>query len=119
MFGDTAAGTPKAIVPAWLLSLQLKYKGTTIATTDTSFAFTFEVTGSGTTAVRTQKIIDTTDASGNAGHRVFVRTLTAAEDSIYLIATIRQRKSGTQPIRDSTLVIIRPVPTTQSSLRRK
>jgi hypothetical protein len=119
VLGDTAAGKPKAIVPAWLLSLQLKYKGTTIATTDTSFAFTFEVTGSGTNAVRAQKIVDTTDASGNAGHRVFVRTLSAAEDSIYLIATIRQRKSGTQPIRDSTLVIIRPAPTTQSSLRRK
>ena len=119
VFGDTAAGKPKAPVNMWLVSLQLRYKGTTIATSDTSFAFTFERVGSGTNTVRVQKIVDTTDASGVAGHRVFVRTLSAAEDSIYLIATMRQRKENTQPIRDSTLVIIRPAPPPSSSLRRK
>jgi len=119
VFGDTAAGKPKATVQGWLLSLQLRYKGTTIATSDTSFAFTFETVGSGTNTIRAQKIVDTTEASGIAGHRVFVRNLSAAEDSIYLIATIRQRKSGTQPVRDSTLVIIRPAPPPSSSLRRK
>jgi len=118
VFGDTAAGKPKATVQAWLVSLQLRYKGTTIATSDTSFAFTFETAGSGTNTIRAQKIVDTTDASGIAGHRVFVRNLSAAEDSIYLIATIRQRKANTQAIRDSTLVIIRPAPPS-SSVRRK
>ena len=120
VFGDTAAGKPKATVQAWLVSLQLRYKGTTIATADTSFAFTFETIGTGSNTQRAQKIVDTTDASGIAGHRVFVRDLKQAEDSIYLIATIHQRKSGTQPKRDSTLVIIRPAPPKQSSsLRRK
>jgi hypothetical protein len=119
VFGDTAAGKPKAPVPGWLLSLQLRYKGTTIAPADTGFAFTFEVAGGGTNAIRVQRIVDTTDASGTAGHRVFVRNLSAAEDSIYLIATIRQRKANTLPIRDSTLIIIRQAPPTSSSLRRK
>jgi hypothetical protein len=119
VFGDTAAGKPKATVHAWLLSLQLRYKGTTIATSDTGFAFTFETAGSGTNFIRVQKIVDTTDASGIAGHRVFVRNLSAAEDSIYLIGTIRQRKANTKPIQDSTLVIIRPAPPPSSSLRRK
>lgn len=119
VFGDTAVGAPKPPVPKWLLSLQLRYKGTTIATSDTSFAFTFERVGQDTNAVRRQMIVDTTDPSGIAGHRVFVRNLTAAEDSIYLIATIRQRKADTPPIQDSTLVIIRQAPPTSSSLRRK
>lgn len=119
VFGDTAAGKPKAPVPGWLLSLQLRYKGNLISPADTSAAFTFEVVGGGTNAIRAQKIVDTTDASGIAGHRVFVRSLSAAEDSIYLIATIRQRKANSLPIHDSTLIIIRPAPPTSSSLRRK
>ena len=119
VFGDTAAGKPKATVQGWLVSLQLRYKGTTIAATDTGFAFTFETAGSGTNTIRVQRIVDTTDASGIAGHRVFVRNLTAAEDSIYLIGAIHQRKANTTPIKDSTLVIIRPAPPLSSSLRRK
>ena len=118
VFGDTAVGKPKATVPAWLVSLQLRYKGTTIAISDTSFAFTFETAGSGTNTIRAQRIIDTTDASGIAGHRVFVRNLSSAEDSIYLLATIRQRKANSTPITDSTLVIIRPAPPS-TSLQRK
>jgi hypothetical protein len=118
VFGDTVAGQPKAPVRKWLLSLQLRYKGTTIATTDTSFAFTFERSGGTTNAVRVQMIVDTTDDSGIAGHRVFVRNLDQAEDSIYLIATVRQRKANTEPLRDSTLVIIRPAPPT-AALGRK
>ena len=118
VFGDTAVGQPKAPVPKWLLSLQLRYKGTTIATTDTSFAFTFERVGPETNPVRVQMIVDTTGDSGIAGHRVFVRNLDQAEDSIYLIATVRQRKANTEPLRDSTLVIIRPAPPT-AALGRK
>ena len=119
VFGDTAAGKPKAPVYKWLLSLQLRYKGTTIATTDTSYAFTFEVVGGPPNARRVQMIVDTTDQSGIAGRKVFVRDLDQAEDSIYVIATIHQRKANTQPIRDSTLVIIRPAPPPAASLRRK
>ena len=119
VFGDTAVGQPKAPVRKWLLSLQLRYKGTTIATTDTSFAFTFERLGGTTNAARVQMIVDTTDDSGIAGHRVFVRDLDQAEDSIYLIATVRQRKANTEPLRDSTLVIIRPAPPPASMVQRK
>ena len=119
VFGDTAAGKPKATVQGWLVSLQLRYNGTTIATSDTGFAFTFELAGSGTNTIRVQRIVDTTDASGIAGHRVFVRNLAEAEDSIYLIATIRQRKAGTQPIRDSTLIRIRPAPPPSALVRPK
>ena len=117
VLGDTAAGKPKAIVPGWLVSLQLRYHGTTISSSDTTFAFTFETVGSTTSAVRAHKFVDTTDASGTAGHRVFVRTLSAAEDTIFLIATIRQRKASAEPIVDSTLVVIRPRP--PSTLRQK
>ena len=118
VFGDTVVGQPKAPVRKWLLSLQLRYKGTTIATTDTSFAFTFERVGGTTNPARVQMIVDTTEDSGIAGHRVFVRNLDQAEDSIYLIATVRQRKANTEPLRDSTLVIIRPAPPT-AALGRK
>ena len=110
VFGDTAVGQPKAPVRKWLLSLQLRYKGTTIATTDTSFAFTFERVGPETNSRRMQMIVDTTEDTGIAGHRVFVRNLDQAEDSIYLIATVQRRKANTEPLRDSTLVIIRPAP---------
>ena len=57
-----------------------------------------------------QMIVDTTEDTGIAGHRVFVRNLDQAEDSIYLIATVQRRKANTEPLRDSTLVIIRPAP---------
>jgi hypothetical protein len=117
VFGDTAAGKPKATVQGWLVSLQLRYNGTTIATSDTGFAFTFETAGSGTNTIRVQRIVDTTDASGIAGHRVFVRNLTGTEDSVYLVGTIRQRKAGTLPIQDSTLIRIRPAPPPSASLR--
>ena len=110
VLGDTAAGKPKLAIQGWLVSFRLRYHGTTISTSDTSFAYVFELAGSGTSQRRVQRAIDTTDASGNAGHRVFVRTLTAAEDTIVLLATVRQRKEGTDPISDSTLIIIRPAP---------
>ena len=117
VFGDTAAGKPKATVQGWLVSFRLRYRGTTISASDTTFAYTFETVGSGPTSKRVQRIVDTTDASGNAGHRVFVRTLSAAEDTLFLIATIRPRKANAEPIIDSIPVVIRPAP--PSTLRQR
>jgi len=110
VFGDTATGKPKAPVPAWLVSFQLRYHGTTISPTDTSYAYTFEVNSAQTARVPTY--VDTTDGSGVASRRVFVRTLSVAEDTVVLIATIRQRQSNTAPIRDSAFFVIRPAPPT-------
>ena len=108
VFGDTAAGKPKAAVPFWLVSFQLRYHGTTIQPTDTSFAYTFEVNAAKTARVRTY--VDTTDPTGVASRRVFVRTLSVPEDTVVLIATIHRRKANTAPIRDSTFIVIRPKP---------
>jgi hypothetical protein len=112
VFGDTAAGTPKAPVPAWLVSFQLRYHGTTISAEDTSYAFTFETAGSGSNFVRVQRLVDTTNASGAAGRRVFVRTLSQPEDTIVLVATMHQRLANSAPIRDSAFIVIRPKPPT-------
>lgn len=117
VLGDTAAGKPKAPMQGWLVSFRLRYRGTTISTSDTTFAYTFERVGADTSSKRAHRFVDTTDASGNAGHRVFVRTLTAPEDTIFLIATIRQRKANSPPITDSTLVVIRARP--PSALRQQ
>ncbi len=108
VFGDTAAGKPKAPVASWLVSFQLRYHGTTISPTDTSYGYTFELNSTSTARVPT--FVDTTDASGSAGRRVFVRTLSQAEDTVVIVATIRQRKANTAPIRDSAFVVIRPKP---------
>jgi len=106
IFGDTAAGQPKAPVPAWLVSFQLRYHGTTISPTDTSYAYTFELNSTGRARVPT--FIDTTNASGSAGRRVFVRTLSVPEDTVVIVATMRQRVANSAPIRDSTFIVIRP-----------
>jgi hypothetical protein len=106
VFGDTAAGKPKAPVSAWLVSFQLRYHGTTISPTDTSYAYTFELNSASTARVPT--FIDSTDANGSGGRRVFVRTLSQGEDTVVLIATIRQRKANTAPIKDSAFIVIRP-----------
>jgi hypothetical protein len=106
VFGDTVAGTPKAPVPAWLVSFQLRYHGTTISPTDTSYGYTFELSSTGRARVPT--FIDTTNTSGAAGRRVFVRTLSQPEDTVVIVATLHQRVVNSAPIRDSTLIVIRP-----------
>lgn len=110
VFGDTVTGQPKAPVNKWLVSFQLRYHGTTIQPTDTSYAYTFELNSAKTARVPTY--VDTTDASGNASRRVFVRTLSVPEDTIVLVATIRQRIANSAPIQDSTFMVIRPRPPT-------
>jgi len=117
VFGDTATGKPKAPVPAWLVSFQLRYHGTTISPTDTSYAYTFEVNSAKTARIPTS--VDTTDASGATSRRVFVRTLSVPEDTVVLIATIRQRIENSAPISDSAFMVIRPAPPPSASLRRK
>ena len=109
VFGDTVAGTPKAPVRSWLVSFQLRYHGTTIQPTDTSYAYMFEVNSAKTARVPTS--VDTTDANGVASRRVFVRTLSVPEDTIVIIATMRQRLANSTPIRDSAFIVIRPRPT--------
>ena len=109
VFGDTATGQPKAPVPSWLVSFQLRYHGTTIPPTDTSYAYTFELNSARTARVPTY--IDTTESGGAASRRVFIRTLSVPEDTVVLIATIHQRKENTAPIKDSTFIVIRPAPT--------
>ena len=104
VFGDTATGRPKAPVSSWLVSFQLRYHGTTIQPTDTSYAFTFELINNR----RVGTYIDTTESTGAASRRVFVRTLSVPEDTVVLVATIRQRTANSAPIKDSTFIVILP-----------
>ena len=108
VFGDTAATGPKAPVPAWLVSFQFRYHGTTITPTDTSFAYTFEASG-GATPRRIATFIDTTDTQGKASRRIFVRSLspTVTEDTIFLIATARPRTRNGTPISRETMILLR------------
>jgi hypothetical protein len=107
LLGDTLASAPKAPVPAWLVSFQLSYRGTLIPPTDTSFAFTGEVNSAKT--ARFASFVDTTDAQGRAGRRVFVRSLStsAIEDTIFLIATMRKRQANTLPASAKTMILLR------------
>jgi hypothetical protein len=108
VFGDTATGRPPVAVPFWLVSFQLRYKGTLIAPTDTTFAYTFEATG-GATPRRLPIAIDTTDAQGKATRRLFVRSLPSAvaEDTIFLIATMRTRQANVAPLTAETMILLR------------
>ena len=110
VFGDTTNGQPKAPVPSWLVSFQLRYHGTTIPPTDTSYGYTFELNSAKTARVPTY--IDTTESSGAASRRVFIRTLSVPEDTVVLVATIRQRTANSAPIKDSTFIVILPATTT-------
>ncbi|HUQ83970.1 MAG TPA: hypothetical protein VM076_22665 [Gemmatimonadaceae bacterium] len=104
VFGDTAAGKPKLAVQGWLVSFQLQYRGVLLAPTDTTGRpFAANV---GTRVV--PSFVDTTDGSGRVGRKLVFRTPRTPEDTVFVIATIRQRKSGSDPIRTQTRVIYRP-----------
>jgi hypothetical protein len=105
VMGDTAAGKPKVTVRSWLVSYQLVYEGTPLSPTDTTKAYTFWPTA-GTNARRIASFIDTTDASGRAARGVFVRSISAPEDTILLIATVRLRDKDSKPKTDTTLIVL-------------
>lgn len=103
VFGDTAAGKPKLAVQGWLVSFQLQYRGALLTPTDTiGRPYTAIV---GTRVI--PSIVDTTDASGRAGRKLIFRDPRTPEDTVFVIATIRQRKSGSAPIKTQTRVIYR------------
>ena len=108
LFGDTVAGAPKMTVPGWLVSFQLRYRGTLISPGDTSLAYPYVLTNSVNPKIL-QTFIDTTDASGRVERRVFVRPASplTSEDTIFLITTARARKAGTTPISIETPIILR------------
>lgn len=109
LFGDTVAGAPKTLVPGWLVSFQLRHKGTLIAPTDTAFAYTYTLTNSASPKIL-RGFVDTTDASGRVDRRVLVRQLSplTSEDTVFLITTARARKAGSDPIKIETPIILRP-----------
>jgi hypothetical protein len=106
--GDTVAGAPKVAVPAWLVSFQLRYKGTLLAPNDTSVAYTF-VTTATTPPRRLPSFIDSTDASGRVSRQVVIQQISAglAEDTIFIVATARPRKPGAAPLRAETMILLR------------
>jgi hypothetical protein len=106
VMGDTAATKPKVAVRSWLVSYRLRYKAALLSPTDTSVAYTFWPT-TGANPRRILSSIDTTDQSGRAARGVFVRSISVAEDTIYLIATVRQRKAGSAPKSDTTMILLR------------
>lgn len=110
LFGDTLAGAPKVLVPMWLVSFRLRYRGVLLSPNDTSVAYTYVLAGSGANTRRVPNFVDSTDAAGQAGRGVFVRSIStsAAEDTIFLVATARRRKLGTTPISAETMIILRP-----------
>lgn len=107
--GDTAKvpdpTKPRVAVRSWLVSFQLIYNDTLLSPTDTTKAYTFWPT-TGVNARRIASFIDTTDASGKAARGVFVRSITQAEDTIFLIATVRLRKASSEPKSDTTLIVL-------------
>ena len=107
VFGDTATLAPKTFVPAWLVSFQLRYRGALLSPADTTVAYTFFAT-TGANPRRVPSSVDTTDASGKAARAVFVRSISATEDTIYVVATIRQRKAGTPSKSAQTMILLRP-----------
>jgi hypothetical protein len=110
LLGDTLAGAPKVTVPSWLVSFQLRYRGVLLAPTDTSTAYTYVLAGAGANTRRIPSFVDSTDVSGQAGRGVFVRSIStgASEDTIFVVATARQRKTGAAPISAETMIILRP-----------
>jgi hypothetical protein len=112
VFGDTAAGKPKIAVPMWLVSFQFRYRGALIPVTDTTRAFTMIfIRGNGTNVPSRliPSVVDTTASNGLVGRGVALRRIstTAAEDTIFLVATARRRKTGTTPITAETMIIVR------------
>lgn len=106
--GDTVAGAPKVAIPAWLVSFQLRYKGTLLTPTDTSVAYTF-VTTATTPPRRLPSFVDSTDASGKVSRQVVIQSISAglAEDTIFIVATARPRKPGAAPLRAETMILLR------------
>jgi len=107
VLGDTVPGPPKAPIPSWLVSFQLRYKGVLLVPTDTSVAYTF-VPGN-EARPRIPTYIDTTDASGRVTRGVVLRTVstTVTEDTIFVIATTRARKTNAPPISKEIRILIR------------
>jgi hypothetical protein len=102
LLADTTLGAPKVVVPGWLVSFKLRYRGSDLSPNDTSIAYTW----TGTTR-RIASFVDTTDASGRAGRRVVVRAPRVPEDTVFLVATAKRRKAGTTPLTAETRLIIR------------
>jgi len=103
VFGDTVAGQPKRAVQAWLVSFQLRYRGALLSPSDSSVAYSWTGTNR-----RILSFVDTTDASGRVGRKVFIRAPRTPEDTIFVIATMRQRKVGSAPLSAETRLVIRP-----------
>ena len=95
LFGDTVALKPKLAVPGWLVSFKVRYHAETLVPTDTSVAFPCRVVeGRG----RFHSLVDTTDASGQAGRRICLRNPPRVPvDTAFLIATVQQRKKDSTP----------------------
>jgi hypothetical protein len=108
LFGDTLAGTPKVLVPQWLVSFQVRHGQTYFSPRDTAFAYAFVATNT-TPPRRLATFVDTTDATGKAERKVWVQpgVITAAEDTIFLIATARPRKAGLPAITKETMIVVR------------
>ena len=111
VLGDTAANAPKRIVQGWLVSYQLRYRDSDLSPTDSSIAYSW----TGTTR-RILSFVDTTDGSGRVGRKVFIRSPRLPEDTIFVVATARQRKAGTAPLTATTRLLIRQGTTTSSSV---
>ena len=101
--GDTVASTPRAPIPGWLVSFQLRYRGALLPAGDSSVAYPM-VTAANR---RIPMFVDTTDAQGRAGRQVFLRSPRLPEDTIYLIARTHRRKQGTTPLTAETRLIFR------------
>lgn len=101
--GDTAAGAPKLAVQGWLVSFQLRYRGALLSPTDTTVAYPFFISAQR----RVPSFVDTTDASGRAARRVFIRSPRTPEDTVILVATAHRRKTGLPPLTAQIRLIVR------------
>jgi hypothetical protein len=97
-----AAGAAATPAPNWLVSFQLRFHGQLLSPTDTTAVYTF----SGELTRRVRSFIDTTNAAGSVSRGLVVncQALAAGPDSVIVIATIRNRRPGTQPKSAQTVV---------------
>ena len=101
-----AGAQAAAVAPNWLVSFQLKLHDKLLAPTDTTAVYTFSSTGRTGTEQPVRSFIDTTSSSGKVSRGLMIKcgALAIGNDSVIVIATMRDQRPGTQPKSARTVV---------------
>jgi hypothetical protein len=98
-------GAPATAARHWLVSFQLQLHDQLLDPTDTTAAYTFTGDFRDLRRIR-RSFIDTTSSAGvvSRGLLVHCEALATGPDSVIVIATLRDRRPGTEPKRAQTVV---------------